>query len=495
MGTVFTYKDTGKLGIGWKEPVIKNGQPVVGKNGKPKYAPRYKRLDLRPGEEQEARRQLRDIEQMLAAEADFAGEVKGPQTFSQYAKKWVSDRVAQGYSSAGDDKARLLHAEAVFGDVLLKDVRPRHVKAVVKRMTAQEYAPKTIHNAIGAMHRLFSDAHTDELILGNPVALKKEDRPENEDADPEWRDTAIFTHEEVESLLCDVRIPWDRRIYYGLAFACCTRAGETAALTWADYEAEMKPLGKLAVVKSYSSRLKKVKPPKTKVKRYVPVIPFMAQLLQDWKKNGWPAYFKREPSLSDLIVPRPDGTIRSAQFSLWWLHNDCRTLGIRVRRQHDARRTYVSLAVDGGADEKILKWATHGMKGERRRDIWKRYTTVQWDVLCREALKVAFRGSFTTGLLQAAPPPNNSPAIEAAYMEKEACTRRDLNTHPARNLGESKQIAERKSASCDGAHQPETNGAEYRCSSVVNFEATVFSDAEIDVPPALLAAFARGSIQ
>jgi hypothetical protein len=35
------------------------------------------------------------------------------------------------------------------------------------------------------------------------------------DKDPEWRNAAVFTHEEVETIISDARIPPDRQMVYG----------------------------------------------------------------------------------------------------------------------------------------------------------------------------------------------------------------------------------------------------------------------------------------
>jgi hypothetical protein len=53
---------------------------------------------------------------------------------------------------------------------------------------------------------------------------------------------------------------------------------------------------------------------------------------------------------------------------------------LRARRQHDARRTFISIARADGARPDILRWATHGPTG----DITDQYTTLLWPALCEE---------------------------------------------------------------------------------------------------------------
>jgi hypothetical protein len=63
-------------------------------------------------------------------------------------------------------------------------------------------------------------------------------------------------------------------------------------------------------------------------------------------------------------------------------HEDLERLGLRPRRQHDARRTFISLALAGGARKDRLRWVTHGPTG----DIVDAYTTLPWETLCNEVL-------------------------------------------------------------------------------------------------------------
>ena len=67
------------------------------------------------------------------------------------------------------------------------------------------------------------------------------------------------------------------------------------------------------------------------------------------------------------------------------LHKDLKTLGYRPRRQHDTRRTFISLCLSDGARKDILKWVTHS---RRREDQMDDYTTLLWNPLCDEVAKL-----------------------------------------------------------------------------------------------------------
>ena len=65
-------------------------------------------------------------------------------------------------------------------------------------------------------------------------------------------------------------------------------------------------------------------------------------------------------------------------------HADLERLGLRERRQHDLRRTFISLCLGDGASKDILRWITHAPEG----DVVDDYTTLVWQPLCREVAKL-----------------------------------------------------------------------------------------------------------
>ena len=92
---------------------------------------------------------------------------------------------------------------------------------------------------------------------------------------------------------------------------------------------------------------------------------------------------RREPKSDDLIVPNRDEEHRNPRRSIVRFHYDLEKLGLRKRRQHDCRRTFISLAQADGARKDILRWVTHGPTG----DIMDVYTTLPWEALCTEVSK------------------------------------------------------------------------------------------------------------
>lgn len=347
------------------------------------------KTDYMVGQERLARKLLTKVEDKIAAGAELGEADQGPLTVARYAERWIEERRKLGLEDWASDESRLRHhILPVLGPMQLDQMRPRHVVELVKklRMTGK-LAPKTIYNIYGVVKALFRDAHLGDLIEASPCILTKYQLGENTDKDPEWRATAVYTRDELERLISDPRIPWDRQVLYGLEGIAALRHGEAAGLRWKHYEPTLHPLGRLVIATSYNKGKTK-----TKRTRIMPVHPTLAAMLAEWKLRGWPEMMGRQPTPEDLVVPMPRGPktplgkMRSKNDSYKRLCTDLETLGLRHRRGHDLRRTMISLARTDGARKDLLELCTHNPgKKQSTIDI---YTEFPWEALCGEVAKL-----------------------------------------------------------------------------------------------------------
>jgi integrase len=331
------------------------------------------------GDEEKARRQVREVQAGFKARAE-AGETLGvapgqPVTVRTYGEQWLRNRRALGLTSAPDDSSRLkLHAFPVLGDMALDEVRPRLLRDLVLAMrTEDRLAPRTIRHVYTTLGAMFRTAVADELIQFTPCVVARGILPKKADKDPAWRAQAIYTRQEVETLISDNRIPQDRRVLYALDAVAGLRHGEAAGLRWGQYDEKAFPLGALNLAKT-----------KTGVPRSVPVHPTLARILAEWKLAGWERTYGRMPTPDDFITPTRNMTARTAQESPKQLHEDQDLLGLRRRRGHDLHRTFITLARVDGARSDLLQTITHGPRG----DIMNMYTTFPWPTLCEEVAKL-----------------------------------------------------------------------------------------------------------
>ena len=276
---------------------------------------------LKVGQEKKAKDLLRRIENLVEVGGTSPGG--GPLTVAKWSEMWLATRRRKGIVVADDYESRLkLHILPRIGHLRLDEVRVGHVAELVQSLRDKKLAPRTIRHIYFQCHGMFQKAVRRELLAVNPCVLDEDDLPAKVDHDPEWRQTAIYSRDEIERIIVDERIPWDRRMYDALLFLAGIRFGEASALRWRHYDSEIRPLGKLSIARSYSTKLKVEKEVKTKIPRDVPVHPALAELLADWKEGGWPAIFGREPGPDDLIIPSRLGKNRSANHMLKKFHQD-----------------------------------------------------------------------------------------------------------------------------------------------------------------------------
>jgi integrase len=286
---------------------------------------------------------------------------------------WLKRRRNRGLRNVDNDKGHLdNHILPALGDMGANEIRPRHVVAFISALRQTKLAPRTIRKIYGSLHKLFSDLVRDEVLQYSPCVLTNNDLPKNRDKDPTWRARAVFTREELELLISSDAIPPDRRVLYALLYLTGMRIGEAAGVRWGDLDKAAKPLQRLIVAYSYENLTKTEKP------REVPVHPTLATILAEWKLSGWPALMGRKPSSSDLIIPSRKGVMRSNNQARNKFYDDLARLGLRKRRPHDSRRTFISLARVDGARVDHLEYVTHAKRG----DIMNLYTTLPWATLC-----------------------------------------------------------------------------------------------------------------
>lgn len=353
-----------------------------------------------------ARRFLASLERKVSA-ARSAGIDLEELTVAKYAERWLKDRELRGVAAWKDDKGRLAHALPVLGPKPIEDVKPADIRAFMAELRAQgELAPRTVRHVYATLRVMFSDAVAEELIRATPCNLKERrgEIPKKQDADLSWREGAVFERSEVERLISDQRIPADRRTVYALLFLGGLRIGEVAARTWADWDERAEPLTRLAVRTSYNRKQKRVKGVKTDRPRDVPVHPVLERMLAEWREHGWRELMKREPKAEDLLVPSRTGINLRDPVVHERLQADLKLLGLRPRRVHDARRTFISLALADGARRDILRWVSHGPEG----DIVSAYTSLPWDALCAEVVKLR----LVTVQLQSPPGKEKAPKVQ-----------------------------------------------------------------------------------
>ncbi len=272
--------------------------------------------------------------------------------------------------TVSDDLARLrLHVLPTLGTMALDAVRPRDIRDLVIELGKRGVlAPRSVRHVYATAACMFRTAVADELIPFTPCVLTKGILPKNIDKDASFRANAIFTREEVQTLISDIRILEDRRVLHALKALAALRHSEASGLRWRQDDAALEPLGALNLEKT-----------KTKVPRRVPVHPTLGRILRDRREGGWERTYGRAPTDDDFIVPTRNMTECLSPQAQNSFRADLVMLGFRHRRGHDLRRTFITLAQVDGARRDLLETITHGPRG----NIINVYTTSRAGALRR----------------------------------------------------------------------------------------------------------------
>lgn len=332
-----------------------------------------------PAGEKQARATLEAIERKVAQERKISagGTVL---TVAVYAASWLAGLKRRGVKTAYKYDQRLRDfVLPALGDRELSLLSDDDLATfVTETLPDTGLAPRTQHHIVSMLGQMLRPALRKGLTRADLESVPKEERPKIRDADPMWRKLAVFSREEVELIISSPALSERNRTLWAILFLAGVRIGEALDLRWDRYDPRAPALGRLTVATSYDTRTRELGATKTETVREVPVHPTLAAVLAEWKVGGWERHTGRAPKPGDLIMPNAQGLHWSATRTWDVFQEDLAKLELRPRRQHDARRTFISLALADGASRDLLPWITHGRKG----DVMSSYTTPPWDALC-----------------------------------------------------------------------------------------------------------------
>ncbi|MGO9572587.1 MAG: tyrosine-type recombinase/integrase [Desulfomonilaceae bacterium] len=277
---------------------------------------------------------------------DFYSKTKkSVQSFAVYADQWLQ-RCERKVELGKLSKVHFRHLRhcvrnlfiPFFGELNLLDIRGKHVSGFWLTL---EKAPKTIFNIMAALHKLFTDAHRDEVIqqIPNfPTELRASDLPE-----PDWNWASEEVQEQIFQHL-------DQEDLYFILFQAChgTRTGETRALQHQDVDFMNEAV---TIRRAFSERDLKDHT-KTKKNRTLPLDPL-------WKE----IYLSRPRAIDPrgFVFTNSKGKPYSAKW-MWRRWNEaCNAAGVRgLTLYAGTRHSLASQAANKGVSiYKIAKFLGH----------------------------------------------------------------------------------------------------------------------------------------
>jgi len=351
-------------------------------------------LGLRVGQEEEAKAVLAQALAELRESETVSSRVGGL-TVRAWGETWIAGRKAREKREWVNERAHLEYfVHPVLGERRLAEITDvvmldwaRSLERF-KGPSGKTPSPTYVRKITASVRAMFKEAVRQHLIPENPCTWEDNDLPELEANARVMQDG--FTGAQVTQLISDPRIPEDRRMLYALELLTGMRTGEAAARTWADWEPQFEAdLGRLTAKTAYNTRHHILKATKTRVEKWIPVHPTLAEMLEAWKREGWERYFGRAPRPEDLIVPAREGRgergwtpkPRNNSYSWRTFKQDLTTLGLEAQRHYETRATFINLAEGGGAREEAVRRITHPSIRDAK-DLYSR-VRLRWPAMCQ----------------------------------------------------------------------------------------------------------------
>jgi len=352
-------------------------------DGELKSRPTSIRTDA-PDGEAAARVVLKGIEAQV--KAGVRPECSGPMTLAEWVKLWSPTR-----DRGANEAAQLERHAPTLMAMPMRDIKPAHLVEWVRAMPVgtEDYSPRSIWHRWNSLRVCLGDAVIKGHLLAIPL-MPRGTLPAKVDANPEWRDGATYTIEEIEQLISDESIPLARRLLYALKGLTGMRHGEAVGLTWGRIDWAAKPLPKITVSRQYQGQRTK-----TLATKICPMHPALEAMVRAWR-DELTERLGHAPGEADYVLPdvgtRKLHRQRSSKANPL-LAADLAALGLRVRDGHDMRAAFVSAllvsSAKAGIPEHVTKSITHARAVVR--DAFDSYKRVSYEQQCEAMLTLKVR--------------------------------------------------------------------------------------------------------
>ncbi|MGV1010591.1 MAG: tyrosine-type recombinase/integrase, partial [Dermatophilaceae bacterium] len=239
-----------------------------------------------------------------------------------------------------------------LGGVRLLDLRAHHLDRMYAAITigksGRPLSPSTIRRIHGVLRSALNTAVKRRLIPYNP-ADHIELAPENPKRAKAWTATECqrFLAVCADDRLIDL---------YHLMIVTGMRRGETVGLRWEDVDLDDEYLQVVQQITDVNGRSVLGTPKSRKGDRLVQLDGDTVAVLrrhrerQEAERRAWGSAWQD----SGYVFTREDGSALRPEYVTRHFADLCRRAGLRPIRVHDLRHTNASLALDGGADLKVV---------------------------------------------------------------------------------------------------------------------------------------------
>jgi integrase len=257
--------------------------------------------------------------------------------FDKYALQWLDFKKSvvaystyQGYATQVRRMIRIIN-------VNLRDVRPAHIRNLVKTMAEDGLSPKTIINTMFTVNNIFTQAIEEGILKENPC--RNVDTPAQIKKLPD-----PFSYEEMQKILDDMdkHCP-HMTAFFAIGFYTGMRTGEILALKWGDIDFIKH---NILVHKTFTASRLKLST-KTNKHRYIDVLEQLDSYLQRHKKYTFLS--------GEWLFINQYGKPIISQYSIVYYWKPClQRLGIRYRVPYQMRHSFACLMLEIGENPKWI---------------------------------------------------------------------------------------------------------------------------------------------
>jgi integrase len=151
--------------------------------------------------------------------------------FALYVSRWLEHKLADGLRATTAHRYECMLRDDILpfvGRLELRKIKPAHVRAFLKRMSARGLAPSTVTQARAVFRGIMQQAVADGLIETNPVTAIKRPRM----ARP---DKAVPSPEQIKMLM-ELSQGTEMEIPILLGATTALRRSEVSGLLWSDID-------------------------------------------------------------------------------------------------------------------------------------------------------------------------------------------------------------------------------------------------------------------
>lgn len=262
-----------------------------------------------------------------------------------YLSDWLEAKPNLAQTTKEGYQRDLKRATRHLGDHKLKNLTPAIIKRLYRDLTAEGYAPKTVRNTAGVLHKALADAVRDGTLSRNPadrLELPQSERPET----PTW------SAQELAAFLAHVK---PHRLYAAWVVLCSTgmRRSELLGLRWRNIDLDT---GTAAIVDTVvmANNRPKLRIGKTKSRRSRRVVALDATtvaVLREHKVRQSVERLRAGEAWEDLdlvFTTELGGVISPNKFTKW-TKKQATDAKVRPLTPHPAgRHTWATLALSSG---------------------------------------------------------------------------------------------------------------------------------------------------